>query len=61
MVINYEKIDSNTEKMNESYLSSISNVYIDKLAHVTVQRTSDWKEFTVKAHLGEILREGCLV
>jgi len=24
-------------------------------------RTSDWKEFTTKAHLGEIVREGCMV
>ncbi|EGR30265.1 hypothetical protein IMG5_136460 [Ichthyophthirius multifiliis] len=61
MVINYEKIESNGEKMNNSYVSSIQNVYLDKLAHVTVQRTSDWKEFTIRSHLGEILKEGSFV
>lgn len=24
-------------------------------------RTSDWKEFTTKAHLGDIAKEGCMV
>ena len=24
-------------------------------------RTSDWKEFTTRAHLGETVKEGCMV
>lgn len=42
-------------------MSSISNVYQDKLAHLTLMRTSDWKEFNARAHLGESVKEGCLV
>lgn len=42
-------------------MSSVSNVYQDKLAHLTLMRTSDWKEFNTKAHLGEIAKEGCMV
>lgn len=42
-------------------MSSVSNIYQTKLAHLTLLRTSDWKEFTTKAHLGEIVKEGCMV
>lgn len=42
-------------------MSSISNVYQDKLAHLTLMRTSDWKEFNAKAHLGETVKEGCML
>lgn len=69
MVTGIEKIENeftnpnslNESSMNTSYMSSISNVYQDKLAHLTLMRTSDWKEFHAKAHLGEIVKEGCMV
>ncbi|KAL4445929.1 hypothetical protein ABPG74_010921 [Tetrahymena malaccensis] len=69
MVTGIEKIENeftnpqslNESSLNTSYMSSISNVYQDKLAHLTLMRTSDWKEFHTKAHLGEIVKEGCMV
>ena len=38
MVTDYEKVNNgfDSENLNESYMSSISNVYQDKLGHVTI-------------------------
>lgn len=44
-----------------SQISSISNVFLDRVINVEVQRTSDWREFQVKSHLGDILKEGTMV
>ena len=47
--------------MNDSQISSISNQFLEKVMDVTVQRTSDWQEFQVRTHLGDMLRCGSMV
>ena len=42
-------------------MSSVSNIFLDKIAEVKALRTSDWKEFYIKTHLGNILKVGDLV
>lgn len=51
-----EKVsDSN---LNESYLSSMSNLYIDKIHKVNISRTRDWEQFDLKTHLGSAVKVG---
>lgn len=34
---------------------------LKKSAHIEVKRVSDWETFTIRSHLGEVLRTGNIV
>ncbi len=46
---------------NTSYLSSTSNIFIERIVRVDLNRTTDWKEFQTISHLGDILKCGTYV
>ena len=50
-------------KPNQTDMSTLSRSFLSlkKSAHVDVQRTTDWKPFSIRSHLGEVLRTGNIV
>lgn len=47
--------------LNESQMSSMSNVFLERVVEVTVSRMTDWVNFNVKTQLGDILKPGTVV
>ena len=69
LVMDSQKIHNSN--LNESYVSSISNKFIDRIYEATVfifklnlkvSMTSNWnKQYTVKTHLGSMTKIGAYV
>ena len=49
------------KNMNESFLSSVTNNFLDRIVRVEVMKDdsgSDYNTYSVKSHLGHLLRTG---
>ena len=58
-IVDIESI--NNKNMNESFLSSITNNFLDRIVRVEVMKDDNGNDFTthsVKSHLGHLLRTG---
>ncbi len=58
-----KKGNSNASSSKQPELSSMSRHFLSlkKSAHIEVQRTTDWQPFSIRSHLGEILKTGHIV
>lgn len=58
-VVDSEKIK--TQSLNESYMSSSQNAFIERVSRVTIIKDGgDYIPITVKSHLGDILKPGSI-
>lgn len=63
MVIDVDYNQQKAKDTSHTDISSMSRHFLSlkKSAHIEVQRMSDWKTFSIRSHLGEILRHGNIV
>lgn len=49
LVLDCEKVHN--QNLNESFISSVSNIFLDKIVECEVMRLSDCVNFKIKTHL----------